>query len=92
MKIYVGNLSYSVTSDDLRKTFEEFGAIESADVIMDRNTNRSKGFGFVEMSSDQEAKAAIAALNGKDMDGRPLNVSEARPKRTESRGSGSYRY
>jgi cold-inducible RNA-binding protein len=90
MKIYAGNLSYSFSSEDLWKTFEEFGTVESADVIMDRNTNRSKGFGFVEMSSDEEAKAAIAALNGKELDGRPINVSEARPKRTESRGS--YRY
>ena len=91
MKIYAGNLSYSVASEDLRKAFEEFGAVDSADVIMDRNTNRSKGFGFVEMSNDQEAQAAITGLNGKDVGGRPLNVSEARPNRTESRGS-SYRY
>jgi cold-inducible RNA-binding protein len=90
MKIYAGNLSYSVTSEDLRAMFEEFGTVDSAEVIMDRNTNRSKGFGFTEMSNDTEAKAAIEALNGKDNDGRPLNVSEARPKRTESRGS--YRY
>ena len=90
MKIYAGNLSYSVTSEDLRTTFEEFGTVDSAEVVMDRDTNRSKGFGFTEMSNDEEAKAAIAALNGKDMDGRSLNVSEARPKRTESRGS--YRY
>jgi cold-inducible RNA-binding protein len=91
VKIYVGNLSYSVSSEDLRAAFEEFGAVDSAEVVMDRNTNRSRGFGFAEMSNDEEAKAAIAALNGKDMDGRPLNVSVARPKRTESRGS-SYRY
>ncbi len=90
MKIYAGNLSYSVTSEDLRTTFEEFGTVDSAEVVMDRDTNRSKGFGFTEMSNDEEARAAIAALNGKDMDGRSLNVSEARPKRTESRGS--YRY
>jgi len=88
MKIYAGNLSYSTSSEDLWKTFEEFGSVESADVIMDRNTNRSKGFGFVEMSNDTEAKAAISALNGKDMDGRALNVSEAKP-RTESRSSSS---
>ncbi len=89
MKIYAGNLSYSTSSEDLWKTFEEFGSVESADVIMDRNTNRSKGFGFVEMSNDTEAKAAISALNGKDMDGRALNVSEAKP-RTESRSSSRY--
>ena len=90
MKIYVGNLSYSTSSEDLRTLFEEFGAVETADVVMDRNTNRSRGFGFVEMSSSEEANAAISAVNGKDVDGRPLNVSEARPKRTESRNS--YRY
>lgn len=90
MKIYVGNLSYSVSSEDLRAAFEEFGTVDSAEVVMDRNSGRSRGFGFAEMSNDEEAKAAIAALNGKDMDGRPLNVSVARPKRTESRSS--YRY
>ncbi len=90
MKIYVGNLSYSTSSEDLRALFEEFGTVETADVVMDRNTNRSRGFGFVEMSSSEEANAAISAVNGKDIDGRPLNVSEARPKRTESRNS--YRY
>lgn len=83
MKIYVGNLSYSVSSEDLRAAFEEFGTVDSAEVVMDRNSGRSRGFGFAEMSNDEEAKAAIAALNGKDMDGRPLNVSVARPKRTE---------
>jgi RNA recognition motif-containing protein len=83
VKIYVGNLSYSVSSEDLRAAFEEFGTVDSAEVVMDRNSGRSRGFGFAEMSNDEEAKAAIAALNGKDMDGRPLNVSVARPKRTE---------
>jgi len=90
VKIYVGNLSCSTSSEDLRTLFEEFGSVDSAEVVMDRNTNRSRGFGFVEMSSGDEANAAISAINGKDVDGRPLNVSEARPKRTESRGS--YRY
>ena len=90
MKIYVGNLSYSVTSEDLRTAFEEFGAVDSAEVVMDRDTNRSKGFGFAEISNEEEAKTAISTLNGKDMDGRSLNVSVARPKRTESRSS--YRY
>jgi cold-inducible RNA-binding protein len=90
LKIYAGNLSYSVTSDDLRTMFEEFGTVDSAEVVMDRDTNRSKGFGFTEMSNETEAKAAIDALNGKDNDGRPLNISVARPKKTESRGS--YRY
>lgn len=90
MKIYAGNLSYSTSSDDLWKTFEEFGDVESADVIMDRNTNRSKGFGFVEMTNDSEARAAINALNGKEMDGRALNVGEARLRRTETRSLGRY--
>ncbi len=90
MKIYVGNLSYSVTSEDLRQAFEEYGTVDSAEVVIDRDTNRSKGFGFTELANDEEAKAAIAALNGKDMDGRSLNVSEARPKRTESRSSNRY--
>lgn len=89
MRIYAGNLSYSTSSEDLWKTFEEFGNVESADVIMDRNTNRSKGFGFVEMSNDTEARAAISALNGKDVEGRALNISEAKP-RTESRTSSRY--
>jgi len=91
MKIYAGNLSYSMSSDDLWKTFEEYGNVESADVIMDRNTNRSKGFGFVEMTNDEEAKAAISSLNGKEYDGRALNVSEARP-RNNNVSRGSYRY
>jgi cold-inducible RNA-binding protein len=91
MKIYAGNLSYSTSSDDLWKTFEEYGNVESADVIMDRNTNRSKGFGFVEMTNDEEAKAAISSLNGKEQDGRALNVSEAKP-RNNNVSRGSYRY
>jgi len=80
-----------MSSDDLWKTFEEYGNVESADVIMDRNTNRSKGFGFVEMTNDEEAKAAISSLNGKEYDGRALNVSEARP-RNNNVSRGSYRY
>ena len=96
MKIYVGNLSYSVDTEDLRTAFAEFGTVESAEVIVDRNTNRSRGFGFVEMNNDEEAKAAIEGLNGKDLEGRALNVNEARPRRNDSgRGGGggsSYRY
>ena len=92
MKIYVGNLSYSTSSEGLREMFEEFGSVDSAEVVMDRNTNRSRGFGFVEMSNGGGA-GRMPAINGKDVEGRALNVSEARPKRTESRGgSGSYRY
>jgi RNA recognition motif-containing protein len=85
-KLYVGNLAYGVSSSDLEKMFEPHGTVQSAQVIMDRDTGRSKGFGFVEMGSDQEAQAAIAAMNGKDMDGRALTVNEARPR--EDRGGG----
>ena len=85
-KLYVGNLTYGVTNSDLEKLFEPFGTVESAQVIMDRDTGRSKGFGFVEMGSDQEAQAAIAALSGKEVDGRQLTVNEAKPR--EDRGGG----
>ena len=86
-KLYVGNLGYSVTDSKLTKMFEPHGTVESAQVIMDRDTGRSKGFGFVEMKTDQEAQAAIAALNGQDSGGRQLTVNEARP-RTEGGGRG----
>jgi len=86
-KLYVGNLSYEVTDSDLSNMFEAHGTVESAQVIMDRDTNRSKGFGFVEMKTDQEAQAAITALNGHEMGGRALTVNEARPK-TEGGGRG----
>jgi len=91
VKIYVGNLSYSTSEEDIRTAFGEFGTVDSADVIIDRNTGRSKGFGFVEMSDEAEAKAAIAGLNGKDLDGRSLNVNEARP-RAERPQRSTYRY
>ncbi len=84
--LYVGNLSYSTASGDLERLFEPFGSVKSAQVIMDRETGRSKGFGFVEMVNDQEAQAAITALNGKEVDGRALTVNEARPR--EDRGGG----
>ncbi|MBX7258182.1 MAG: RNA-binding protein [Candidatus Hydrogenedentes bacterium] len=87
MNIYVGNLSYATTESDLRKTFEAYGRVDSARVIVDKFTNKSKGFGFVEMSNSSEAQAAINALNGKQQDGRALNVNEARPK-TEGGGGG----
>jgi RNA recognition motif-containing protein len=87
-KIYVGNLSYGVSDSDLQQMFEAHGTVQSAQVIMDRDTGRSKGFGFVEMGSDQEAQAAIAALNGKEMDGRNLTVNEARPKEGGGGGRG----
>ena len=84
-KLYVGNLTYEVTDADLEKLFAPFGRVESAQVIADRDTGQSKGFAFVEMKTDQEAQAAIAALNGKEMNGRALTVNEAKP-RTESGG------
>ena len=80
MNIYVGNLSYDVDDAALRAAFEPHGAVESARVITDRDTGRPRGFGFVEMSSDQEAGAAIEALNGKDLLGRAISVNKARPK------------
>ncbi len=86
-RLYVGNLSYGTTDAALRQLFEEHGSVTSAQIIMDRETGRSKGFGFVEMSSDQEAQAAITALNGTQIDGRALTVNEARPK-TEGGGGG----
>src|SRR5438067_10395568 len=85
-KLYVGNLGYAVTDSDLLKMFEPHGTVESAQIIMDRETGRSKGFGFVEMKTDQEAQAAIAALNGHEADGRALTVNEAKPRAEGGRG------
>ena len=85
-KLYVGNLGYGVTDSDLTRMFEAHGTVESAQVIMDRDTGRSKGFGLVEMKTDQEAQAAIAALNGQDSGGRALTVNEARPRTEGGRG------
>lgn len=90
-KLYVGNLSYDVTKNDLEQMFAAHGAVTSAQVITDRETQRSKGFGFVEMSSDQEAQSAIAALNGKSVGGRALTVNEARPQEPRSGGFGGPR-
>jgi uncharacterized membrane protein YgcG len=87
-KLYVGNLSYDMTSSDLEALFTPHGTVQSAEVIMDRATNQSKGFGFVEMSSDQEAQAAISALNGQDQGGRALKVNEAKPRESRSGGGG----
>ena len=87
-KIYVGNLSYSVDSTALQDMFSEFGAVESANVIMDRDSGRSKGFGFVEMGSEEAAQTAIQKLNGQEMSGRALNVSEAKPQEPRSGGGG----
>ena len=86
-KLYVGNLSYNTTSSDLEQLFSQHGSVQSAEVIADRDSGRSKGFGFVQMGSDEEAQAAIAALNGQEVDGRALTVNEARPK-TEGGGGG----
>jgi cold-inducible RNA-binding protein len=79
-KLYVGNLTFGVTDSELQQMFAAHGTVQSAQVIMDRDTGRSKGFGFVEMGSDQEAQAAIAALNGQDAGGRALTVNEAKPR------------
>src|SRR5512145_2733745 len=87
-KMYVGNLGYAVTDSELTKLFEPHGTVQSAQVIMDRDTGRSKGFGFVEMKTSQEGQAAIAALNGQQVGGRALTVNEARPKTEGGRGGG----
>lgn len=87
-KLYCGNLSFNVTSSDLDQLFAQFGTVQSAEVINDRDTGRSKGFGFVEMGSDAEAQAAIAGINGTEHDGRTLTVNEARPKENRSGGGG----
>jgi RNA recognition motif-containing protein len=90
-KLYVGNLGYSVSDSDLQQLFEAHGTVESAQVIMDRDTGRSKGFGFVEMKTEQEAQTAIAALNGQEVGGRSLTVNEAKPRTEGNRGgSGGY--
>jgi RNA recognition motif-containing protein len=87
-KLYVGNLTYAMRDDDLQQQFGQFGSVQSAKVMMDRDTGRSKGFGFVEMSSDAEAQAAIRGLNGQSVDGRALVVNEARPKEDRPGGFG----
>ncbi len=87
MNIFVGNMSFSITEESLRALFEEHGEVTSANIITSRETGRPRGFGFVEMSNDEEAKAAMSALDGKDVDGRALKANEARPK-TDRGGSG----
>jgi len=89
-KLYVGNLTYGVTDSTLEQMFAAHGTVESAQVIMDRDTGRSKGFGFVEMKTDQEAQAAIAAMNGKDFEGRALTVNEAKPREDRGGSRGGY--
>ena len=89
-KLYVGNLSYSVRDDSLQQHFGEFGTVTSAKVMMDRDTGRSKGFGFVEMSNDTEAQAAIRGMNGQSVDGRDMVVNEARPMEPRAPRSGGF--
>lgn len=86
MNIYVGNLSYRVTEEELRQAFESFGKVDSASIIKDKYSGESKGFGFVEMPADNEARAAIEGMNGKELKGRNLNVNEARPRSENRRG------
>jgi RNA recognition motif-containing protein len=88
-KLYVGNLPYSATEQSLSAKFAPFGTVESAKLITDRDTGQSKGFGFVEMSRDSEAAAAIQALNGTDFEGRPMKVNEAKPQEKRSGGGGN---
>jgi RNA recognition motif-containing protein len=88
MRLYVGNLSYNVSNESLETLFGEFGQVKSAQVVMDRDTGRSKGFGFVEMSENAQAQAAIQGLNLKEVDGRCLTVNEARPREERSGGGG----
>jgi cold-inducible RNA-binding protein len=87
-KLYVGNLSFNTSASDLEKMFGESGTVQSTNIIEDRETGRSRGFGFVEMSSSEEAKAAITALDGKEVDGRNLKVNEAKPQEKRSGGGG----
>jgi cold-inducible RNA-binding protein len=91
MKLYVGNLSFETSSDNLQQLFAEAGTVESVNVIEDRDTGRSRGFGFVEMSSKEEGAAAIAQFNGKEVNGRALNVNEAKPRENRNGGRSDYR-
>ncbi len=86
-RLYVGNLAWTVTDQDLQDAFSEVGRVESSQVIIDRATNRSRGFGFVEMSSDQDAETAIKKLNGRDIKGRPIRVNEAQARNNDRGGS-----
>ena len=92
MKLYVGNLSFDTSTQDLEKFFAEIGTVESTNIIEDRETGRSRGFGFVEMSSEEEGKSAIATLNGKELNGRELLVNEAKPRENRASGGGGSRY
>jgi RNA recognition motif-containing protein len=86
MRLYVGNLAFETSEDDLRKLFGQFGDVESADIIVDRDTGRSKGFGFIEMPNPTQAKAAILALNGSELHGRTIKASEAKPQERREGG------
>ncbi|MBN1272549.1 MAG: RNA-binding protein [Candidatus Aminicenantes bacterium] len=90
MNIYAGNLAWELSEDDLRESFESFGEVSSVNILKDRMTGRSRGFGFVEMPNQEEAEAAISALNGKDMKGRAIKVSEARPRPQRGSGGGGF--
>ena len=87
-KLYVGNLSYGMENSELETAFAEFGSVESANIIIDRQSGRSKGFGFVEMSTEEEAQAAMSALDGHEVSGRPLKVNLAKPREDRPRGGG----
>src|SRR5262245_66044613 len=89
-KLYVGNLTYNVNESDLEALFSQFGTVQSARIIVDRDTNRSKGFGFVEMDTDAQAQAAIQGLNAREHDGRTLTVNEAKPREARTGGGGGY--
>jgi RNA recognition motif-containing protein len=88
MNIYVGNLSYTVTEEELQNAFQAFGQVASVSIIRDKFSNQSKGFGFVEMPVNEEAQAAVEGMNGKDLKGRAINVNEARPRTDDRRGGG----
>ena len=92
MKLYVGNLAFETTSNDLQTMFAQAGTVENVSLIEDRETGRSRGFGFVEMSTTEEGNAAMAQFNGKDVDGRTLKVNEAKPRETRGSGNGGSRY
>lgn len=89
-KLYVGNISFNTSTQELEQSFAEYGSVQSVNIIEDRDTGRSRGFGFVEMSSKEEMQNAISALNGKELDGRTLTVNEARPREERNNNRGGY--